>query len=1439
MPAARDEGRKRPKRKSPLAGARGTGRVPVEQSPSKTTTRPVATPQRSGPFGPLSAQGPAFSSQRAQQDRQRQRAARKLPARPVPSIPVLRNPTRGQERAATRLANRSIQRQVARGPVRERVAQQQEIVQELRTDPRTRHQAAVIDYYGQRQRGRLTPEAIAALTRSEARPKAPDRKVGIGPASINITAASEGLARLIDEQTSLNKGDLGPRQFFNAAVSDVKAIGTSPFIAAYEGGRAALDLAGGDSRRAETLAKGLAKGVAESVPGRLVQGDVKGATEEFRRHPIISVLDVGGVASIGGRAAGALARGAGSTPDAPGVRGALARAGSTVRSPLALTDDAAAARGGLLVERTFSKDTTRKGAQVLSDATREPLKDRDGNVVTVRQRGRDVPVLKTTADERAGLVKGRLSERERLLRRRGNFDASRASAAERVERERAAHAEAGGGVVRGSMRGAARRVRARDPRGRMDDLRVMATTGVIRTAETVVEDLRKEARRIRGELAKTGDDAPYATREERKTAGRLVKTLERAADSPRAAKREVREALLEAGERAGRDLRASDEAAVAHKLLSPEVARRTPLQEYAIAHMGARHVTEERHAALEADARTVEREAAERAKAAPDGSPEQAVALRDLAAAREERIAVSGRDPKKVKRHEVAAAARRAATADVKTAKARVARAEKARARLTGTQASRRGRRMRDPDASAAATRAEQAALARAGTEVTAARAELKAAKSSASKARRRLAENPMPPVRAAMRDSTGRRLSDEDIEEHMRTGGGDPRAARDPATVAFVPHRAEAEQRGSHHQPFRPGTRPHFEKGEVRTGEMFHRGLATRARDLLRDEYVRKAVAITKAEELDKSIGEMGLRHPAWAKAERGDELTAKERKIVDKGGYMNADEGDDLARRMKSETGEPWVPVRAFGAKLTADEQADVRENWQRPASFETLHLTLLNSRLRVDKGTRARSVVLVPKTYVDQLADHAQPAGKVERMVQMLNRPFRMAVLPQPRWIAGNVAEPGLVRLPLKGGGVILPGAIVNTIASVRTLRAMERHDDPKVRQAAREIRAQQTGGLFIGRKGASNRRTYEDLSPGVTRKIAEMVNTERQGMKQFAWLMRAVPLTFFAANRLIESAAQHQALGKGIREDIQAFTGSWWKTIRLADESLQDVGRGLVGTPAQERHLRAQHELLGQYGEFSPATRRLIQSAMPFLPWTANAARFVYWTLPVHSTVTEALLLKTAEVYAEAWEEAHRDVPPGMKLAIPTEDGGWIDLARYSPFGFSGPVSEGEYKGLTSPLLPQFHGFIEALEGDDPFDRPLKKQPTPDNPKGEVRGIEKFGVAGLSLAEGVVPNLALSRRLREGGGTAYADSTVVSPKVKPESLGRMGAVERTLSPLRPVYLRNQAAGSLPASVSPATVEHYRRQAEQQRGKLPPGVTPATVEHYRRLAAQQAGR
>jgi hypothetical protein len=191
--------------------------------------------------------------------------------------------------------------------------------------------------------------------------------------------------------------------------------------------------------------------------------------------------------------------------------------------------------------------------------------------------------------------------------------------------------------------------------------------------------------------------------------------------------------------------------------------------------------------------------------------------------------------------------------------------------------------------------------------------------------------------------------------------------------------------------------------------------------------------------------------------------------------------------------------------------------------------------------------------------------------------------------------------------------------------------------------------------------------------------------------------------------------------------------------------------------------------------------VIQGPAPFLPWALNAARFVFWTMPAHRSAQTALLVRLDRVVQKDWEQLHKGVPPGMGLAVPNGKGGWVDIARYTPYGLSGPIAEGDLKNVTGQLLPQISATEAAIEGKDPFGRDLvmssHQKPT---------GGQKLKVAGNSLAEALVPYLANARRLREHGETAFADSTLLHPRTKPGTSHGMSAAERVLDPFRPTYL-----------------------------------------------------
>jgi hypothetical protein len=669
------------------------------------------------------------------------------------------------------------------------------------------------------------------------------------------------------------------------------------------------------------------------------------------------------------------------------------------------------------------------------------------------------------------------------------------------------------------------------------------------------------------------------------------------------------------------------------------------------------------------------------------------------------------------------------------------------------------------------------------------------------------------------LRDAHGDPLDPHHIEAFLRSRG------RDPESVGYLPPNVT---RQAFHKQFRPDTRGTLDTaGHIRTGAQHRKGATETSADLIRAAGVRARVTITKAKNIDRLIGEHGMRHPAFAKARAGKALTRHERRVVQRGGYFTGPEAAEAVTRAAAR-GEKLVAVRAYPGRLDAATQRIIREDLQGPGAMDGLGERLLNDRFlthdEIAKGT-TRNVVLMNQHLVDRLQAHLKPSTSVGKFAQIANRAFRYAVLPQPRWVVGNFFEPMFVRMPGVGSGINVFGLGIDVVAANRAIKLMERHSNPEVRAAAAEIRAHQFGGLLFGNKGLTNRRTLEDfpaLDAKAQKLYGQMVAT-LPATKQMAHLTgmllgggaKAIlaPLkAIFAINRVGEAGLQRAAFGKAVRREAEEFTQSWFQTLHLGQAALEDVAKGLTNTATQQRFMAAQHELLGKYEGFSPTMRGIIQGPAPFLPWALSAARFVYLTMPLHRSAQTALLVRLNDVVAQDWKDLHQGVPPGMGLAIPTKDGGWRDIARFTPYGLTAPVANGDVRGLTSQFLPQISGVEAALQGKDPFGRDLQR-----SDHRPATGAE-WGVAGNSALEAFVPYLSNIRRLQEHGETAFADSTAWHPRSKPGTSHGMSAARRVLDPFRPTYLSAGAStetvvparGAKPAAQSPHEAYLARRAA-----------------------------
>lgn len=1292
--------------------------------------KPKPVPVRRSPvFGAIGDNAAPIIAARQTARQHVQQAQSRLPQRPLPAVPVINHPSRKQLAAAQSLIANALSQ--AKGP-----QARADLLSETRHDPRlSKFQRAQQHYLNENTRQWLSqnsPGVIRAAMANVAEAKPGHHtRVGIPGlgvlGSIDLTPASIAIANALP---GLSGGDLGPRKLVHNALGDVKSLVEGLAIAPIAIGSAAASAVGGNTKPGSALVSGAVKSLTHSSPAALLTGHPALAVKRFGEHPVIEGLNFAGAAGVAGRGVGAAARTLGSTTRDTGVRGALARAGSTVRPPLALTGDA----GGAIVQRTYSKDSIRKSGQVARDSAREPLLDAKGNVVTTVDRGRTVPVLQATDKEKA-----------RHNRRQANFEAARKQSQEPMARAQAAKQDR----VRGIKGPTAK------------TLVSLVAEGTVRSAKTFEADLRTERARIGVQLTKHAQEGGvYSNKGQLVRAQQRFAVLDKALKSPHVMRQA--DQIASEGIRLGGENVAREQQLVSQGLIDATQATRRRLFPAAITHLDAKHHTIDEHAALE------------------------------QAASPTEKAAVSGRDPALVANHERAKVAHSGAKIRLAAAKDQLAKLRDRQKNMAGrhkVQAAidaAKGARLTPADAAAGRELVVRAAQREGAHKqlqgrVAEARAAVKTAEAKARRTREDIKANPLPARQAGLRTAQGKHLPDSAIEAKLAEAG------RDPNTVMYIRHGENGPN--VFHSRFDVASRPNLGT-KATTGGLYERGSVTQGKNLLLQAGVRQRIQLVKAHAIDRAVQNNGI-------AKTGN------------GGYWTKAEADKIAENLHYDdsshlpyvempSGERLVPVRALASKLDGETKRIIREQLQGPAGQESLGARLLDNRLLSAEDIHGlskqdRNYVLMPYDYVRQLQKHMQPSNSsVERFFQMLNRPFRLAVLPQPRWLTGNFIEPMLVRLPMVGSGVNVFGLGVDVAAAVKTVRGMERSGDPAMVAAAGEIRAQQFGGLLASKQLSVRRTPLEALPEGAQRQYAKLVGRlpvvhQMADMVGIAGQVLTGPARLlFEGNRVMEGMFQRAGFGHQVRADLREFHGSWLATIRLADKSLHEIRRGLVDTPTQRRFAQEQAVLLGKYDGYGPAVRHVIQSVAPFLPWAMNSARFIFWTMPAHHTVATAALLATNQAIAKDWQVAHAGAPPGtLQSALIRKDGGLVDLSRYTPSGLTLPLVEGDLQGVTDQFAPQLSGAIEAVQGRDPFGRALKVKPTTANPTGKAGLGDKLGIAGYGLLESLLPYLSTARRLREKGGTSYSNSTLLSPKTKPAS-SHMSAVNRTFNPLRPTYL-----------------------------------------------------
>lgn len=178
--------------------------------------------------------------------------------------------------------------------------------------------------------------------------KIPDAVIG------GVGAVPNALHSITEESR-----DLG---FVGNVIADVLELPAAVVPSTYLLGKAAVEAAQGDDT---ALKEQINAYMDEGLLPAVFKGDADQALKAITEHPVYSALEASGAAAVAGRSAGIAAR----AIDKDGI-------GSTTREPLQLGGD-------LELQRSYSKDLTRKPFQVLADRRRE--RREGGQIATDRQ----------------------------------------------------------------------------------------------------------------------------------------------------------------------------------------------------------------------------------------------------------------------------------------------------------------------------------------------------------------------------------------------------------------------------------------------------------------------------------------------------------------------------------------------------------------------------------------------------------------------------------------------------------------------------------------------------------------------------------------------------------------------------------------------------------------------------------------------------------------------------------------------------------------------------------------------------------------------------------------------------------------------------------------------------------------------------------------------
>jgi hypothetical protein len=569
--------------------------------------------------------------------------------------------------------------------------------------------------------------------------------------------------------------------------------------------------------------------------------------------------------------------------------------------------------------------------------------------------------------------------------------------------------------------------------------------------------------------------------------------------------------------------------------------------------------------------------------------------------------------------------------------------------------------------------------------------------------------------------DREGNALPPERIEAEAR------RLGAEPESFAFVSQRPRARGARSFYRAFWPD-RAGVAKAK-RTGKATTEGTFDPSFDAIVEQRIRGrgiVDAIRGFDNIAKEFALEGKRYEGW-------------------------NEAAQAAERIEEATGMAVRPVRLTPLRARAVEARRAEEIFDTLDPSNQRGMDNLTKQLLDDAVApgEAGPYVLLPDQVVQRLGEHFQAATTTRRVAQVLSSGFKGVVLPtSPNWLLGNFVDVNM-RTALSG---TTPFGF-NAGLGRKLMREVERQNP----ELAKRIRAGLVPGSIYG--AADQTRTFRDARQFAGTSLAPLARSmgtlrRTPGVKQTVSFYGKYRDTVFDFNRrFLEDQAFYAMLGKQARREVRARTNRWEKGLRLGEEAVRGLAKGLTETQEQIRFAKAVEETLGQWTANSPGARMFLVDYAPFAMWTRAATKFVLYTLPVKHPIKTAIAAAAYEMTEEEREAlglshfTEGALPPNLQGSIPTGDGGLVGAQTITSFGYFADYQN----SLASSFLPQFP--LAELAGLDWTGKKLAHEDgTPLNVQ------ERAIAAALSMGEAYIPFLAMGKRMSEDGPTAALPRTV---------------------------------------------------------------------------------